>query len=55
MEGRWLVCGCILWHIPLRNKIGLEFMVPVRIHSVLGCTGSCVNTSKNIAFKEIIK
>ena len=27
-----------------KNKKGLEFRVPVRVNSVLGCTGSCGNT-----------
>ena len=37
-------CDCVLWDVPAKNKLGSEFRVSVRVHSVLGCTGSCGNT-----------
>ena len=43
--GGW-VCDCVLWHVPSKNKLGSEFRVSVRVHSVLGCTGICGNTSR---------
>ena len=42
-EGWQLVCDCILWHVPSKIKNRLEFRVSVRVHSVLGCTGTCGN------------
>ena len=45
--GIWrLVCDCVLWHVLSKNKIGSEVMVSLRIHSVLGCTGSFGNQSQ---------
>ena len=46
MEGWRLVCDCVLWHVPSKNNIGSEFRVSVRIHSVIGCMGSCGNHSQ---------
>ena len=40
-----MVCDCVLWHVPSKIKNGSKFRVSVRTHSVLGCTGSCGNTS----------
>ena len=44
MEGWRLVCDCFLWRVPSKNQIGSECRVSVRVHSVLGCMGSCGNT-----------
>ena len=54
MEGWRLVCDCVLWHVPSKIKKGSEFRVSVRVHSVLGCTGSCVNTSRKKLFKKMV-
>ena len=55
MEGWRLVCYCILWHVPSKIKKGSEFRVSVRIHSVIGCTGSCGNTlRKKLFLNEIM-
>ena len=35
-----------LWHVPSKIKNGSEFRVSVCVHSVLGCTGNCGNTSR---------
>ena len=53
MEGWLLVCDFVLWHVPLKNKIGLEFRVSVRIHLVLGCTGSYGNQSQKQLYKKL--
>ena len=37
---------CILWHVPSKINNRSEFRVSVRVHSVLGCTGTCGNTSR---------
>ena len=50
MEGWRLVCYCVLRHVPSKNKIGSEFRVVVRVHSVLGYSGSCGNQSLNQLF-----
>ena len=42
LEGKQLVCDCVLWHFPSKNKKGSEFRVSVCVHSVLGCTESCL-------------
>ena len=49
VEAWRLVCDCVLWHVPSKNKIGSEFRVSVHVHSVLGCTGSCGNTLEKTA------
>ena len=41
-----MVCDCDLWLVPSKIKNGSESRVSVRIHSVLGCKGSCGNTSR---------
>ena len=49
VEGGRFVWDCVLWHVLSRNKIWLEFRVPVRVYSLLSFTGSCGNqTQKQI-------
>ena len=48
-DGQWRGGGWFLivfMACSVKNKIGSEFRVSVRIHSVLGCTGSCGNQSQ---------
>ena len=43
-EGWSLVSDGVLWRMPSKKKNGSEFRMSVRLHSVLGCTGSYGNT-----------
>ena len=43
IQGWRLVCDFILWHVPSKINIGSVCRVSVRIHALLGCTGSCGN------------
>ena len=45
MEGWWLFLDCVLWHVTSKHHMESECRESVSIHSVLGCTGNCGNTS----------